>query len=488
MKSIKIINKIKNKYISMPITMKAALWFTICGFIQKGMGFITVPIFTRILSTQQYGIVSVFYSWESIFVIFCTLNLYSGVFNNGMVKFENDRNGFTSSMQGLVIVLTSIVSMIYILFHGVLSQALELQSLLMIMMFFEIIFNASFSLWSSKERFEYKYKKMVLITILITILSPLVSAIAVFNAPPNYGADTKIISSAIVGIIIYGYIFIENFIKGKKFFNKIYWKYALKFNLPLIPHYLSTLLLAQSDRIMISKLIGMAEAGIYGLSHNLAMILNILTTSVNNTFAPWLYMKLKEKKYDNIANVSNKLFAVIAIALGLLIGISPEVIRILAPVDYYNAVYVIPPLAISLYFMFMYQIFANVEFYYEKNKFIALASVMSALFNIILNYFFVKHYGYIAAGYTTLFCYIILGLSHYIFSKKIIKNYIGENVILFELKSILLIGLILIIFGIIMIGLYKILILRYLILLAICIFSIAKRNFIITIIKNARKD
>ena len=53
--------------------------------------------------------------------------------------------------------------------------------------------------------------------------------------------------------------------------------------------------------------------------------------------------------------------------------------------------------------MFMYQIFANVEFYFEKNKFIMLASIFSAGFNVFLNYIFIKELGYIAAGYTTLY-------------------------------------------------------------------------------------
>ena len=101
-----MLEKTKKIYNKMSIASKAALWFTICGFVQKGISFITVPIFTRLLTTEQYGVVSIFYSWESIFIIFCTLNLFSGVFNNGMIKYENDRDGFLSSMQGLVSTLT----------------------------------------------------------------------------------------------------------------------------------------------------------------------------------------------------------------------------------------------------------------------------------------------------------------------------------------------------------------------------------------------
>lgn len=54
--------KINRIYKNLSVSMKAALWFTICGFVQKGISFITLPIFTRLLTTAQYGIVSVYVS------------------------------------------------------------------------------------------------------------------------------------------------------------------------------------------------------------------------------------------------------------------------------------------------------------------------------------------------------------------------------------------------------------------------------------------
>ena len=220
----------------------------------------------------------------------------------------------------------------------------------------------------------------------------------------------------------------------------------------------------------------MAEAGIYGLSHNLAKILNILTTSINNAFAPWIYQRLKEEKYRDISSVCNKLFLFVAVALAFMMAFSPEVISILAPSEYYDAVYVIPPLAISLYFMFMYQIFANVEFYFEKNKFIMLASIFSAGFNVFLNYIFIKKLGYIAAGYTTLVCYVILGISHYIFSDKVAKKCIKDNIHLFDIKIVIGISCILMVFGLIMLLLYKNLLLRYGLILIMCMIFFIKRK------------
>ena len=47
---------ITSKYRSLSVQAKAALWFTICSFLQKGISFITVPIFTRLMSTEEYAV------------------------------------------------------------------------------------------------------------------------------------------------------------------------------------------------------------------------------------------------------------------------------------------------------------------------------------------------------------------------------------------------------------------------------------------------
>ena len=84
-------NKLLVKYRSIPVQVKASLWFLICAFLQKGISFITTPIFTRLLSTSEYGQYNVFNSWMNIIIVIVTLNLFSGVYTRGLVKFEKDR-------------------------------------------------------------------------------------------------------------------------------------------------------------------------------------------------------------------------------------------------------------------------------------------------------------------------------------------------------------------------------------------------------------
>ena len=89
------------RYKSSSKVIKAGIWFTICNFLQKAVSFITIPIFTRLLTTYEYGQYSVYLSWHNIFTIFATLNLSYYVFNKGLVKYDDNKNIFVISIQSL---------------------------------------------------------------------------------------------------------------------------------------------------------------------------------------------------------------------------------------------------------------------------------------------------------------------------------------------------------------------------------------------------
>lgn len=456
------------EYNKLSIPAKAALWFTVCGIIQKGISFITVPIFTRLLTTTQYGEVSVYNSWVGLLSIFCTLNLFLGGFNNGMMEYEGNRSQYVSAIQGLITSISFFFLMVYLLAHDFWNRLLGIKTGLVLVMFMEILTTAGLSLWSSRERYEFRYKKLVKITIINAVLPSFFSIIVISLVDKSYGAEIKIVTNAIITSIICACIYVSNFKKGKSYFNKDIWKVSFLFNLTLLPHYLSTMILNQADRIMISRMVGDSEAGIYSVAYSAAMILNVVVSAVNNSFAPWIYERLKESNYKLIENTANILFIGAAMLLVMLIVFAPEVIIILAGSKYESAVMIIPSVASSLYFIFMYQIFANVEFYFKKNKFIAYASVVGAVLNVILNYFGIKWIGYMAAGYTTLICYVIFGIAHFYFMNRICKTYL-QGIKLFDSKIIFLTAFLLVFFAVSMTFLYKYAVVRYAILFIICI-------------------
>ena len=119
-----IVNKLLNKYHNMPIESKAGVWFVLCNIVQKGISTITVPIFTRIMNAEQYGNYTIYLSWQGLLLIFTSLNLYYGVFNNAMIKFKDDRDRYVSSMQGLTFSFTLLIFIIYLIFKHTCNQFL----------------------------------------------------------------------------------------------------------------------------------------------------------------------------------------------------------------------------------------------------------------------------------------------------------------------------------------------------------------------------
>ena len=93
--------------------VKASLCFAVFSMLQKGISLITVPLFTRLLTTEQYGQFTLYQSWLSLVTIFATLYLYYGVFNNGMTKYKQDRQRCIAAMQGLSTVATLVVFAVY---------------------------------------------------------------------------------------------------------------------------------------------------------------------------------------------------------------------------------------------------------------------------------------------------------------------------------------------------------------------------------------
>ena len=109
-------NRFIRKYSKLSIVAKARMWFMVCGVLQKGIAVITTPIFTRLLSTTQYGEFTIFNSWLQIFTIITTFRLDFSVFNKGMSKYPDRRDEYTASMQSAMSLLTSAVFIVYLFF------------------------------------------------------------------------------------------------------------------------------------------------------------------------------------------------------------------------------------------------------------------------------------------------------------------------------------------------------------------------------------
>lgn len=470
-----------SRYRSLPIAVRASFWFLLASFFQKGISALTTPIFTRLMNTTEYGAYNVFDSWFNIISIFVCLNLFAGFYVRGLTKYKTDREKFSSSLLGLTTTLVGIWLFIYLLFNSFWNNLFGLTTIQMISLLARIWGTSCFCFWAMEQRVELNYKKLIILSLFMSVVKPIVGILAVSYAEDKVTA--RIVSVSIVEVLGYSICFADQMSRGKAFFNMSYWKSALLFAIPLIPHYLSMEVLNSADKIMIKNMISESAAGIYALAYSLSKIMVLFNTALNQTVEPWLYKKINDNQIDELAKVAFPCFILIAIVNTLLIAFAPEAVAIFAPAEYYDAIWIIPPVAMSVYFMFLYTFFAVFEFYFKKTRLIAIATCSGAILNVGLNYVFIDLVGYYAAGYTTLVCYIAYALFHYAFMKRLcIENFKNANP--YDTKKILSISASFIVIGILLAFTYKYVYLRFFFILTILFVILARLSLITRLIKS----
>lgn len=472
-------------YNNLSAEIKSSIWYMVCNLLQKCIGVITIPILTRLLTTSEYGLYSVFLAWLQLFEIPVTLRLSWGSYIVGLTKFSDDRERYTSSLLSLSFVITTIFLILYLLFYELVNNitGLPFETTLLI---FAILYTVpAISFWSGLQKVCLRYKQMVFVTIFISLFVPFIGICFIINDTFSDKYQGMIYSRFFVQGVIALILALSFYKASCTIYNKKYWKYALSMNLPLVPYYYSLVLLAVSSKIMIQNMIGSAEAGIYSVAYSAAMVMTLLNSSLNSTIQPWFFKKLKDKSYKGISKILSFSILVVAAINLILIAFAPEAVAFFAPAQYYEAIWIIPPVAASVVVMFVYQHFVNIEFYFEETKRIAAASIGAAVVNMVLNYLLLPVFGYLIAGYVVLASYLIFAVVHYFMCKKIcIENDCPTDLV--NIKIVLLILAVFALLAILLTFGYKMPLIKYVFILAVGVMVYYKREYLYCVYKGMK--
>lgn len=394
---------------------KSGIWYTVSNFLVKGIGFITTPIFTRLLTKAEFGLFNNYTSWLAIISIIVTLNLDSTLIS-ARYDYEDDFDGYIFSVLVLSSLSTTFCIIILNAFQGFFTHVFEMEGIYINAMMIYLLFLPAVNLFQARERYFFEYKKTVIVSLLVSIGTALISVLLVTELEDRLFG--RIIGSVVPTVFLGALLYVFFIRKGRKI--KIeYWKYALPICLPFIPHLLSLNLLNSMDRVMITKWCGAEDTAVYSLAYTCGSLVTLLMVSMNGAFAPWLGEKLNLQAYDEIKEFSKKyVLSFSYLAVGIML-IAPEVLYILGGKGYTEAKYVMTPISMGCLCQFLYTMFVNVEQFKKKTIGMAFASVIAALVNYILNAIFIPKVGYLAAAYTTLAGYLCLLLIHMSLVKKI---------------------------------------------------------------------
>lgn len=467
--------KLKNKYI------KAGMGYTISNYLIKGIAFITLPIFARLMSKSEYGLFNSFIAYSSLFSILLSLALHAS-YKNAKIKFTNksslseDRyNEYVAETMILISVNMIIWIILAIILRNFIFKYLGLDIISSIIL---VIYSWASSIllcYNADIGLHYKYKNFLIVAGFNAITSVFLSLylmLGVFKSDHYIG---RVIGVLIPILIIAIIILFKQLRNGKVSHFKGDMTWGIKYSLPLVPHGISQIILSQFDRIMILNMVGAIPAGIYSFAYNIFSIVVITSQSLDNVWGPWFYERLANHEYEKIKKISSYYILLILFVTAVAMLMSPELILLLGSRKYFNSIYCVIPIVAGGFFSFMYTIPASVEYYHEKTKYIAVATMIAAFLNIVLNYIFILKYGYIAAAYTTLFTYFLYFCFHLFVSIKI------ENKLIFSSRIIILSSIAVIVLSIISLMTTSNIFIRYIIIIILMIFYICyfyKKDFI----------
>jgi O-antigen/teichoic acid export membrane protein len=403
--------------------LKSTVIYFIGTIVEKGLAFLLIPLYTHYLSTTDYGILTIVQSMIAMAIIIFSLSL-----SGSASRFHFDGKEFYKKFHyGNIFLLVSFFS-----FFGSLLLLVFKEKIFNLVggipiypyIYFIIIIsygNIIFSLYQLMLRMEYKAYEFVKNNLIKFIFTTILSIYFVVYLHKK--VEGILLASVIVFLIYILYIFFKLIKRGIKFnTNERLTKKNLSYSIYLVPHNLAGILNTILDRFYISNMIDLSNAGVYALAGQLAGIISLFASIIDNSLTPNILKAYKDKNYPYLKNLANiTIIFVTIIALGLSL-FSPEIIYLIAPKEYENAKLIIPILSFYAVVQMYYFMTSGVLFYEKKaTKFVAVATVTSLLLNFIFNYFFIKFFGVKGAAIATLLSIIIVNYFSIFIGNKFIK-------------------------------------------------------------------
>lgn len=392
---------------------RSGLWYLVGTLGQRGLAFIGVFVFTRLMTPEEYGTVAIFMSWVAIFAATVTLNAH-GAITPAKHEFDDVMFGRLASSAialGTIGCLLAI-SVIMLVPDTAVQSVFNLRKLYVLLALAVVIGDLWMSGTQSVWQVEFRSREYALAGTIQGIAKLLVPVVLILAVVGPDAAWSRIVGTAAASLILGGFFLRILLRRSTTIYNRQFWRYALVFGLPLIPHTLSGFILSHFDRIMIDRFVGRDEAGLYTFAYQIGEITAMLWYASNTAWVPWFYEQMSNQNHNLIRRRAMQytvMFAGLTIA-ALIVG--PLIITVLGSPEYQVSRRLVPVIMASQFFVLLYSLYANIEFYEKKTGYISIATALAATVNVILNLWWLPIYGYPAAAWSTLVSYGLLFAFH----------------------------------------------------------------------------
>lgn len=384
--------------------------------ITAGIAFFTIPVFTRLLDTDGYGVYSLYNTWVNIFAIFVGLRAEGSIGPAQANLPEEEQDSYQFSVLLMSCVSFAAILLIVVLFGGWLAAPTGLDRPLLVCVVVQSFGVFLVNFFNMRYIFTKQAQRNFVISVAVAVSTTAASIILIYALPGGVERYWGRVIGYLVPYVLIGLSLFLGFARkrSRSEFSFAYWKFCLPLTLPLILHGVSQLVLSQSDQVIIKQFYDASTVGIYSIGVTIAGLIGYVYNALNNAYVPFLYEDFagksapgsKERHFDNYM----RLFTMGTCAFVML---APEVLKVMSTEKYWGAVDVLPMLIIGKYCVFLYSFPVNYEFYRRKTRTVAIGTVLAALLNIALNYLLIPSYGYYGAAIATMVSYLALFAFHY---------------------------------------------------------------------------
>lgn len=401
---------------------RVALFNILSTVLLRGISLFTAPLFSRMLGTNGYGVLSIYTIWMGVTAIAFTLQT-GGTLVNARVEYgEEQQSRYQSSVMTLSLLFFLVCSAVVTLFLPQVSDVLKLSKALILLLLFHAFGNFCFNFLNSKFTYEFKAGTNMILSVGVTLVTLALSVVLILLLPKEINYYGRILGMAltygIMGVVICIYVLY----KGRTFYNREYWTLALTLAIPVVFYSLSDVLLGHFDRVMLQQMMNESMVGQYSLAFNFGGIMLTIFMALNNSWVPFFFDDFKAGCREHIHNQAKnflELFTVLCVGFNLL---SVEVYHVFASRDFWAGTMLIPIFVTGYYMNFLCTFPVNYEYYYKKTKVVAVVTVLAAVVNICLNYVLILKFGMVGAALATMVSHCLQFAMHYVYVRYILKK------------------------------------------------------------------
>ena len=416
-------------YLSLAFDMiKSSGIYALGAFASPLVSLVLTPFLTHHLSIAGYGGLAVLYTIIDLVTVITQLGLSPAFFRayNGDYESSHDRLGVLSASL-IVLSLVSIpIAIAMMIAAPWLSQFFfkdpsftESVRLTALIIFLENLTVPGLS-WLRAEKRALLYSALSIANLLL-ILGTTIVLVGVLHMGVNGALLAKGVGFAAIVFCTLPIMLILLSRRKSLYLRPDIVRNMLLFGVPTIFADMAAWVLQLSDRFLLSHFGSLAQTASYSVAYTLGGVLSpLILAPFGLTWIPVMYAIAKRKDAAYIFQLVFRWYSyVLFFATFALSLLSTVVLELLFPPAYHSAEPLIPIITLSTMFIGVYYIFMIGVYIRRKTIFEFLFLLIAASVNLLLNIFFIPHFGAMGAAVSTLIAYTILVLVSYIVNQKI---------------------------------------------------------------------